>query len=458
MNKIDMYSDDIYEKIVFDNNIYKDEIIKALEIVKKFIIERKLVLTGGMSIDMALRINNDSIYSDDELPDYDFYSANFHNDAYDLALLLIKNKFEGVDVINAIHPSTMKVRVKFETVADITYMPENIRRKLPVLKYKGMIIVHPNYQMIDQHISLSKPLENPPRETVKHRWKKDIKRYNILYKYYPLDNIKLSDTESDTTQMSIPVSLMKGQCIGGFLALGYWYNKINNVKNKFNIDIKNKYNFSYNNGHMNIRSRYVSIYSDDIWKLKDKLSPKSKSIEYYNSLMEKLPRKMIIDDKWELYDNNGTLLSATKDIDMNIHVANLQTIMVHMLCHWNFYNCHKYLEGYLYAKKIVSYASEMYIKTSMKEYLKFLPDIEIYGKNNWSYMFKSQRETLNKIFNYDKEKKNVNIQEKPNRLFPNKINDKLFIENIRKFDPVKSPIYQFDGKRTDSFSKYELPE
>ena len=135
-----------------------------------------------MSIDFALKLKqHDGIYKDDILPDYDFYSHQHFKDAYDLAQWLNRLGFKNISVINAMHPSTMKVRINFITIADITYIPKVILDNIPFLKYKGFHIVHPHYQMIDQHRSLSYPYENAPRETIMNRMKKDMKRYDLLY-------------------------------------------------------------------------------------------------------------------------------------------------------------------------------------------------------------------------------------------------------------------------------------
>jgi hypothetical protein len=81
----------------------------------------------------------------------------------------------------------MRVDIKdSHWIADIAYMPQSIFDRLPTLTYEGMKIIHPNFQRIDQHRALSVPYENPPNEVIFHRWEKDIKRFNILDKYYPV--------------------------------------------------------------------------------------------------------------------------------------------------------------------------------------------------------------------------------------------------------------------------------
>ncbi len=75
------------DEIVFNRHFQKDEILRALNIVKQFILKRKRILTGGMAIDFALKNKGKALYSDTKLPDYDFYSPQFHVDAYDIGML-----------------------------------------------------------------------------------------------------------------------------------------------------------------------------------------------------------------------------------------------------------------------------------------------------------------------------------------------------------------------------------
>ena len=94
---------------------------RALEIVRSFIAERKLVLYGGQAIDFALRLKGSGIYPDYQTPDYDFYSPQSVDDAYDLAERLAAEGFKNVGALPAIHVQTMRVKTDFIFVADISY-------------------------------------------------------------------------------------------------------------------------------------------------------------------------------------------------------------------------------------------------------------------------------------------------------------------------------------------------
>lgn len=183
---------------------------RALEIVRKFIVERGLILFGGLAIDYALRLKGSRIYPDDERPDFDFLSPRSVDDAYDLADILQRAGFEGVGAIRAIHVQTMRVRTNFVYVADIGYAPREVFDRLPTVEYQGMRVIHPDFQRMDQHLAFCFPFNGPPREDVFHRWRKDLKRFNLYDEFYPIEAPPQGEkTSSDrrivTGRLAVPV-------------------------------------------------------------------------------------------------------------------------------------------------------------------------------------------------------------------------------------------------------------
>ncbi|TXG80964.1 MAG: hypothetical protein E6R13_07245, partial [Spirochaetes bacterium] len=168
---------------------------KALDIVKQFLIKKKLVLYGGMAMDMAFRLKGSRLYdpADNKLEDYDFYSPDPINDAYELADILHKEGFPEVNAINALHVTTMRVRLGTKAVADISYIPPNIFKVIPTLKFKDptsndtYIIINPLFQRIDLHESLTEPVRDAPTEVYFNRFAKDIKRFRMLDELYPIE-------------------------------------------------------------------------------------------------------------------------------------------------------------------------------------------------------------------------------------------------------------------------------
>lgn len=170
-----------------------DELKSAMEIVYNFIKENNLILYGGMALDLALKERgHEGIYSDDALPDFDFFSANSYDNSNQLAMILYEKGYKHVTAINAMHATTRRTRVFFKEVADISYMPPVIFDKIDTLailhgKYKGIRIIDPLYIRMDMLRFFIYPFENPPREPILSRTMKIIKRFKILDEFYPIE-------------------------------------------------------------------------------------------------------------------------------------------------------------------------------------------------------------------------------------------------------------------------------
>lgn len=189
---------------------------RALEIVRDFIAERKLILYGGLGIDYALRLHGGQIYPDGERPDFDMLSPQSVDDAYDLADILHEKGFPLAQAIPALHVQTMRVRINFVVVADISFVPPTLFDAIPYLEYSGgagrratnrapVRFVHPMWQRMDQHQAFCFPFRDPPREPVFHRFGKDLKRFNLLAEQYPIDPSAGSGIELDTHRL-IPLT------------------------------------------------------------------------------------------------------------------------------------------------------------------------------------------------------------------------------------------------------------
>lgn len=214
-----------YEYLVTTHDPAYSDLVNAIEIVKKFIIDNRLLIYGGTAIDFALRLVGDNIYPDNMLavPDLDMYSPDNVNHAYQLADLLYHAGYKDVRAINAQHMETMRVDlVNDHFIADITYRPREIFDKIPYLEYNSMRIVHPMFQRLDLHSSLSFPYDNPPREVIFHRWSKDIKRFNKLNSHYP---ISVTGDRLSARPHSIPVEIARKYVLNGFAAYSVIYTK-----------------------------------------------------------------------------------------------------------------------------------------------------------------------------------------------------------------------------------------
>ncbi len=215
------------ENVIYDNSPIKQHLENALEFVQKFIRREMRILYGGMAIDFALREKGKKLYEDNAIPDYDFYSPEHYLDAYTIARELHNKGMPNVQVITAVHQTTLRVRVDFEVVADISYMPPPVFKTVEKQSLKtadGLKFVHPHFQMIDQHRSLSFPLEHFPMAPVFKRWKKDMTRFNMLYEEYPVkvSGNDLIETKDAPLMEKTVWKPQKKYCLLGYGALCYW--------------------------------------------------------------------------------------------------------------------------------------------------------------------------------------------------------------------------------------------
>lgn len=187
-----------YEILLEKKSPYYLENLRALAVVKDFLITKKRILYGGMAIDFALKkAGQGGIYSSEVIPDYDFYSPNYVEDSCELANQLVQLGFTNVNVINAIHITTRRVRINdLVVVADIGFIPFDIYNTLPFLEYQELRFIHPNIQKIDQLKACSFLYDDPPMESVNNRLKKDMTRFKMLEETYPIQsNIKANKLE-----------------------------------------------------------------------------------------------------------------------------------------------------------------------------------------------------------------------------------------------------------------------
>jgi hypothetical protein len=416
-------NEEIYENIIFNRNVDSNIIVRALDIVRDFIIENGRILVGGNAIDFALRKKGRKLYKEYILPDYDFRSPIFHVDAYNIATLLHMSDMPNVSVINALHPLTMRVRVNFHVVADVTYIASEIYERIETINYKGLRIIHPYFQIMDQYSALSFPFIKVPREQIFFRWKKDIERNELLQKSYPLVLRKNRKSVMNYIKamkyfdFTIPLKIMKDECLGGFPALIYWL--IEARKDGFTLRNGSIYNsilkrisFKIDDKNMNVRlpTEYmIVIFSDSISLFinnfmflfegegnieekkggYDKKMQKEHKIEWYNSFMEIFSYYAILNDELQIYNNRGLMLDASQILE-DIWVCNLQPILLYSILDYNICTIYKreeitnYFVMYDIARSIVAWASDEYVKTENPKYLRYLPTTETYGKFNYN--------------------------------------------------------------------------
>lgn len=240
------------EYILFKYNYLQNDIIKAINIVKNYIIENKLLIVGGTAIDYALRLKNDKIYNEEyQIPDFDIISPNNVDHANKIGLILCNAKFENISIIPAIHNTTVRVQLLGYTVFDSTFMPIKLYNKIPKIKYQKFHIIDPLFQKINQYMSMSFLFRNNGiNYNISDRLMKDYERFSKIDKYYNFYNIINLDKVNTIKLNKIKLILPNNNLIQLDL---YEKNKI--IDNLDNINKINKLNID-NNLYCNIEANY----------------------------------------------------------------------------------------------------------------------------------------------------------------------------------------------------------
>lgn len=304
----------IYENITVTRDANYKSIMSAYTIIEEYIKSNKLILYGGMSIDFALRAaGHKGIYADDSIPDYDFYSPNAYDDSIKIADILYTKKLPQISAINALHPTTRRVRVNYTYVADISYLPESVFNSMPYLEYSGIRVIHPMYQRLDQHRAMAIPYEGAPGETVYFRGAKDIERFKLLDRAYPITiepELISKIQKSKMEIVKIPLRLISGEVLSGIPAYSLIYSimksaypdecsqlcpiMFSSTKTAYEISIP-----------LELNSVKMCILSSNFIKLQKKLNQASDTVKYFKRYMDDIkPRSIEILGQihWDLYD------------------------------------------------------------------------------------------------------------------------------------------------------------
>lgn len=466
-NKLEKYFEDLVVKKSFNY----DKIIKSIDIVQKYVLRNRLIIVGGQSIDYALRLRGGiGLYDEDAIPDIDIISDKYFENAYAIALLLKKANITGISVINALHPTTMKVRVDFQEVCDITYIPKDIINVVPILYYKGYTISHPFYQFVDQHRALSYPLENAPMETAINRMKKDMTRYDILFKYYPLNTKNYTYTKDVGyieigKPIKIDLDILNNQCISGFAALNYWINEAKKFgfKQKFDfgsIQFGDKMEYT-----LPAESEGLTLYSDNIKKLVDILGIKESDAYFYSKFLDKFPRKLSIPGKYELFENNQKIAAhLIKFGENNIYIANIQCVLYYFIANYVFVmgikggndmKFYVFYKAYMTCKILFTWVVSKFTNPLTDKKIKskleiFMPTISTYGERNINASLALRMHNF-AVKNGDFPRDEKLKYKQPRNLYDNDMQYGKIPHKYMEFDKSNSETFAIDGTQINSF-------
>jgi hypothetical protein len=172
---------DAIEKREGHKLVHTPSMARVIQMVEQFIREKKCIIYGGTAINNILPVKDQFYDYEYELPDYDFFTPEPMLLATELADIFAEQGYQ-VEAKSGVHHGTYKVFVEQIGVADITFIHQELYKKLlkSVIIKKGLMYAPANFLRQSMYSELSRPLGNVSR------WEKILKRLNALNKNYPL--------------------------------------------------------------------------------------------------------------------------------------------------------------------------------------------------------------------------------------------------------------------------------
>jgi hypothetical protein len=255
------------------------------DIVYEFIKKKQRIIYGGSALnELLLDKKAKSLYNENKIPDYDFYSPEYMYDSIELCNILFNKGYKYIARIAAIHGDSYRIKAEATTgindytesfIADITYIPKVVYDRMPYITIKGVKYIDPIYMRIDMY----KVLINPYIDL--WRFKKDYVRLSLLNKYYPIKDLILRTNDNknkNLIDLSEYINKNYNIYISGVYAVKLYFEKLNNkLSETINYD-----NYEF----------YVKDINIEIKKIK-KYLPTAK-ILHYEPVLETMPNKCII--------------------------------------------------------------------------------------------------------------------------------------------------------------------
>lgn len=302
-----------YDELVETSQIDYKTKSEMTDICLQFVISKKLIVFGGLAIDFSLKKNKcGGIYEDYQLMDIDVFSNRHYDVAHELLELFISKGYTNCDLMVAIHPTSVRVRIDHYMLLDVAYAPDHIYKLYSdtALTYPtehgNVLFRHPYIQMLDIHRSFSYPYENKPLENIKNRFYKDYERYLKLVDCYPFDehNIKYisfvtesgissSVNDSNISSKKIDYNIKKDYYIHGVIAyLIYERMFTDEVNNSDPICACNKIDLE--SGVVTLSKRFKPLYMVTSAQLKSEIE--GKEVINYRKYMDIIPEITKVDE------------------------------------------------------------------------------------------------------------------------------------------------------------------
>lgn len=201
-----------YDKKVNINLIKKTT--NLFNLVSDFVISNKLILYGGFALNISLPENN-KIYDDSTMNDFDCFSKTAKQHAKELSNILARNNFKYIEVKPGIHPGTWKVFVEFISVCDITDIkPKQYEQMIELIKFENKEIKTSHQFYVAPKSFLKRELcyELSQPATSSFRWTKLMNRFIKFKKSFPdkpPKKIKQIYPRTDKTLNEIILNILK---------------------------------------------------------------------------------------------------------------------------------------------------------------------------------------------------------------------------------------------------------
>ena len=175
LEKLEDIIDDA-EEIRDRKTVENPELLRSLEIVKKFLVKTKRICYGGMAINAHLPTHLKFYDFNKVLPDYDFFTPEPEKDSKELIRLFKEAGYTEIADRLGIHQGTTKLFINYTAVADITEIPEwmySILKKKAIEEH-GILYTDADFLRMNMYLELSRP-----RGEIE-RWDKVYKRLVLL--------------------------------------------------------------------------------------------------------------------------------------------------------------------------------------------------------------------------------------------------------------------------------------
>lgn len=135
------------------------DVSKIHAYIMKYIKDRKLIVYGGMSLDLLEKKSGRAgLYSSpptsvDAVPDIEVYSPTPLQDAFNMVNHLFENEgMENMQAVQALHQGTYTIKHFVVNYCDISYVPQHVFNCMPTQECKGFKLVAQEVPLIDMYL------------------------------------------------------------------------------------------------------------------------------------------------------------------------------------------------------------------------------------------------------------------------------------------------------------------